>query len=105
MIRHGIALYIADKELIGASPPRWWGLAYRQYSVRYSVLYPIPINIIVHYALKFYWLVYSWVFFGGWKDRLDDAYWQGYNEGSIRRDHHLDRLARIIMGKEITDDI
>lgn len=101
MIRHGLALHIADKDLTGARIPKWWwGFAYRKFTVRYTVLYPIPINLIVRYALKLYWLIYSWVVVGGWKDKLDDAYWQGYNDGDTAKEHHYDRLARIIMGKE-----
>jgi len=100
MIRHGLALHIADKDLEGSKLPKWWGFAYRKFNIRYTVLYPIPINLIVRYALKLYWLVYGWVATGGWKDKLDDAYWQGYNDGNTTREHHYERLARIIMGKE-----
>jgi len=101
VVRHGLALYIADRDLVGASMPKWWwGFAYRKFNVRYTVLYPIPLNLVVRYTLKLYWLVYSWITIGGWKDKLDDAYWQGYNDGNITREHHYDRMARIIMGKE-----
>ena len=100
MIRHGLALHIAEKDLIGVSFPRGWGLAYRKHLVRYVVLYPLPINLIVRYALILYWLIYKWIVVGGWKDRLDDEYWRGYNDGNTAREHHYDRLARIILGKE-----
>jgi len=101
MIRHGLALHIADKDLMRMEMPRWWwGFAYREFHIRYTVLYPIPLNLIVRYALKLYYLIYSWVSFGGWHDKLDDAYWQGYNDGNTTKEHHYKHLADIIMGKE-----
>ena len=90
MIRHGLALHIADKDLIVTSMPKWWGFAYRDFKVRYTILYPIPINLIVRYAVKLYWFVYSWVSMGGWRDKLEDAYWQGFNDGNTTRVHHYD---------------
>ena len=100
MIRHGLALHIADKDLFGAELPKWWGFAYREFNIRYTILYPIPINLIVRYSLKLFWLVYRWVKMSGWKDKMEDAYWQGYNDGTVRRNCDIDRLGRIIMGKE-----
>ena len=100
MIRHGLALHIADKDLVGVNLPKWWGFAYREFDIRYTTLYPIPLNLIVRYTLKLYWLIYSWVRTSGWKDKLDNVYWMGYNDGTVRRDCDLDRLARIILGKE-----
>jgi len=92
-----MALHIADKDLIGTEMPSWWGFAYREHEVRYTVLYPIPMNLIVRYTLKLFWLVYRWVAFSGWEDKLDDAYWRGYNDGNISREHHYDRLAKTIL--------
>ena len=100
MLRHGLALHIADNDLMCAPLPKWWGFAYRKFHVRYTVLYPIPINLVVRYSLKLYWLVYSWVSMGGWEDKLEDAYWQGFNEGNTRKEHDLERLARRLIGKE-----
>ena len=39
MIRHGLALHIADRDVLGASMPNWWwGFAYRKFTVCYTVL-------------------------------------------------------------------
>lgn len=35
--------------------PRGYGLAYTEYDVATEVFYPIPINYVVRYALKYYW--------------------------------------------------
>lgn len=99
MIRHGLALHIGDKELMGSRIPRWWGFAYRLFDMRYTVLYPIPLNLVVRYALKLYWTVYSWVKRGGWHSKLDDAYWMGYNDGNTTREHHYELLANLIKGE------
>lgn len=93
-------LVIDDKDLMGSILPRWYGFSYRRHEVRRTVLYVIPLNLIVRYALKIYWLFYRWLKHSGWRDRLDDAYWRGYNDGNTTREHHYDTLARIIMGKE-----
>lgn len=98
MIRHGLALHIADNDLMRMEMPKWWwGFAYRKFNVRYTILYPIPLNLIVRYALKLYWLIYSWVSFGGWHNKLDDAYWMGFNDGRKETDAHMDRLGKIIV--------
>lgn len=100
MIRYGLALHIADRDLIGASTPRWWGFAYRHFDIRYTILYPIPLNLIVCYTLKCYWSAYSWLVKGGWEDKLDAAYRQGYNEGNTTREHHYELLANLLTGRD-----
>ena len=95
-----IRMYIAEEKLKGTSLPKKWWFAYREHDVAYSVFYLIPFNLVVRYALKLYWTVYSWVVWGGWKDKLDDAYRRGYNAGNTSREHHYDRLARTILGKD-----
>lgn len=100
MIRHGLALHIADKDLMGSRLPKGWGFSYRKWEVNYTILYPIPLNLAVRYVLKLYWLAYRFVKHSGWKDKLDDAYWRGYNDGNTTREHHYDYLARLLKGEE-----
>jgi len=95
-----IKLVVSGKDLIGSKYPKWYGFAYRRWDIGYTVFYIIPLNLIVRYALKIYWFFYRWIKAGGWRDRLDDAYWRGYNDGNTTREHHFDKIAQIIMGKE-----
>lgn len=95
-----ILIVIRDKDLMGSILPRWYGFAYRRFEWRETVLCIIPLNLIVRYAHKIYWLLYRWIKHNGWRSKLDDAYWRGYNDGNTTREHHYDRLARIITGKE-----
>jgi len=63
----------------------------------------MPLHIIARYVLKLFWLIYSWLQSGGWKDRLDDAYWMGFNDGRKETDAHMNKLGRIIVDAYIGD--
>ena len=95
-----LRLIIPDKDLMGSTLPRWYGIAYRRLEYRESVLYIIPLNVVVRYARKIYWLLYAWLKHNGWRDKLDDAYESGWREGRKVTDAHYERLVRIIKGEE-----
>ena len=88
-----------DRDGIGAVLPRWYGFAYRRYNYSETVLAVIPLNLIIRYGLKVYWRIYRWLKHDGWKSQLDDAYRRGYNDGNLRRVHHMQLLADILTGK------
>lgn len=95
-----IKLVVGDRELIGSILPRWYGFAYRQWDQRRTVLCIIPFNLVLRYSVKVYWIMYRWLKSDGWESMLDEAYRRGYNDGNTTREHHYDRLARILQGKE-----
>ena len=37
------------------SVPRWYGRSYSDHSRAYDIYYPIPLNYITRYSLRFYW--------------------------------------------------
>ena len=95
-----IMLVINDIDLIGSVLPRWYGFAWRRFDVRKTVLFIIPLNLVLRYAYKIFWRVYYFLKAGGWQSKLDNEYWRGYNDGNTTREQHYDHLARILMGKE-----
>ncbi len=71
-----------DKSLVGSILPRWYSIAYRQWDCRRTVLYIIPLNLIVRYAVGIYWFLYNWIKHGEWADRLWKEYRRGYSDGA-----------------------
>lgn len=43
----GIIIMISDRDLTGAKLPQWYGFAYREHSIRYTILAIIPINLFL----------------------------------------------------------
>lgn len=79
-----IRLINADKDLVGSPLPRWYGVAYRRWESRYTVLYVIPLNLIVRYAVGVYWGFYRWVKHGKpnrFEAELSREYVRGRNDG------------------------
>ena len=71
-----------DNLLIGIILHKWHGVAYRRWERRQTVLYIIPLNLIVRYAYIIYWVLYGWVKHDYWPRRIEQAYRQGYSESS-----------------------
>lgn len=76
-----IKLVIDARDLEGAYLPHWYGIAYEEFIQRRIVLYIIPLNLFVRYARKFYYLLYEWFKFSDYRDKLGEAYLNGYNKG------------------------
>ena len=83
---------IDDRDLMGAKFPMWYGFAYRKFEVRQTVVAIIPFNLFIRWAYQVYWRVYSWLKSDGWRDKLDTAYWKGFNDGAEDRQTHFDRM-------------
>ena len=89
-----IVITVDDRDLMGSLLPRWYGVAYRKFEVRLTVLAIIPLNLIIGSAFDIYRLFYRWLKNDGWKDKLGDAYWEGYKDGNISSDQQRERLAK-----------
>ena len=89
-----IVITVDERDLRGVILPRWYGVAYRKFEVAQTVLAIIPLNLIIGSAFDTYRLFYRWLKNDGWKDKLGDAYWEGYKDGNISSDQQRERLAK-----------
>jgi len=96
-----LKLVLDDRDLIGAVLPKWYGIAYREYERRRTILYLIPFNLFVRYAMRLYWRFYKWIKHDEWQGVLNVIYSRGYNDGNTSRYKHYDRLARIMKGEDV----
>jgi hypothetical protein len=78
-----IRLVVGDEILMGSVLPKWYGIAYRDWVYRRSILYIIPLNLIVCFSHQVYWLFYRWLKYGSWKSKLEEQYWTGYRLGCM----------------------
>ncbi len=92
-----IRLVMNYRDLIGSSLPKWYGIAYRHFDTKQTVLCIIPLNLVLRSASGIYWFFYQWVRHGHWETKLDDAYWRGFNDGNARKEEHYKKLAQIII--------
>ena len=83
-----LRIVMDDKVLLGTILPKWYGIAYRYEECRRTILYIIPLNLLVRYTVQFYWWFYRWLKHDGWKSKQDDIYWRGWNDGRKETDAH-----------------
>ena len=100
-----LSMVMNERDMVGVMLPKWYGIAYFQYDVRRVVLYVIPLNLLVRFARKVYWRFYRWVKWDEWEMEIRDAYGRGYNDGNETRDHHIERMFRILQDGTIEKDL
>lgn len=76
-------LVIDEKDLRGIYLPRWYGIAYEDPLYGRLVLCIIPLNLLVRYARKLYWLLYKWFKYAGYRDKFGELYLTGYLRGLL----------------------
>src|SRR3990172_11960993 len=77
----------------GEAPPWYYGFAFYDYPMRFSIWYPIPFNWIIRYGREIYfWLRNA----GNYNTAREKIYNDGYDKGLATGRKHMEDTVRFL---------